>query len=71
MAGGTVGGDGGGGTGEAGAAAGDGGWQNTAFTNLLAPGNTFWLLGPEAALTLFDGGLRKARVEAKTKTSGG
>jgi NodT family efflux transporter outer membrane factor (OMF) lipoprotein len=42
----------------------DGGWQNTAFTNLLAPGNTFWLLGPEAALTLFDGGLRKARVEA-------
>jgi NodT family efflux transporter outer membrane factor (OMF) lipoprotein len=42
----------------------NGGWQNTAFANLLAPGNTFWLLGPEAALTLFDGGLRKARVEA-------
>ncbi|MGZ3375452.1 MAG: efflux transporter outer membrane subunit [Phenylobacterium sp.] len=42
----------------------DGGWQNTAFTNLLAPGNTYWLLGPEMALTLFDGGLRKARVEA-------
>lgn len=42
----------------------DGGWQNTAFANLLAPGNTFWMLGPEAALTLFDGGLRKARVEA-------
>jgi NodT family efflux transporter outer membrane factor (OMF) lipoprotein len=42
----------------------DGGWQNTAFANLLAPGNTYWLLGPEAALTLFDGGLRKARVEA-------
>ena len=40
----------------------DGGWQNTAFTDLLAPGNTYWLLGPEAALTLFDGGRRKARV---------
>lgn len=39
-----------------------GGWQNTAFANLLAPGNTFWMLGPQAALTLFDGGLRKARV---------
>ncbi len=42
----------------------DGGWQNTAFMNMLAPGNTYWLLGPEAALTLFDGGLRKARVDA-------
>jgi NodT family efflux transporter outer membrane factor (OMF) lipoprotein len=41
-----------------------GGWQNTAFANLLAPGNTYWMLGPEAALTLFDGGLRKARVQA-------
>jgi NodT family efflux transporter outer membrane factor (OMF) lipoprotein len=41
-----------------------GGWQNTAFANLLAPGNTFWLLGPEAALSLFDGGRRKAGVEA-------
>jgi NodT family efflux transporter outer membrane factor (OMF) lipoprotein len=41
----------------------DGGWQNTAFTNLLAPGNTFWLLGAEAALTVFDGGARKAQVE--------
>ena len=41
-----------------------GGWQNTALANLLAPGNTFWLLGPEAALSLFDGGRRKAGVEA-------
>jgi NodT family efflux transporter outer membrane factor (OMF) lipoprotein len=40
------------------------GWQNTAFANLLAPGNTYWLLGPEMALTLFDGGRRKARIEA-------
>ena len=41
----------------------DGGWQNTAFADLLAPGNTFWLLGPQAALTIFDGGRRKARVD--------
>ncbi|THD61335.1 efflux transporter outer membrane subunit [Phenylobacterium sp.] len=41
-----------------------GGWQNTALANWLAPGNTFWMLGPEAAFTLFDGGLRKSRVEA-------
>ncbi|MBS0333445.1 MAG: efflux transporter outer membrane subunit [Proteobacteria bacterium] len=43
---------------------GDGGWQNTAFTDLLAPGNTYWLLGPQALATIFDGGARKARVEA-------
>ncbi|HXA37683.1 MAG TPA: efflux transporter outer membrane subunit [Phenylobacterium sp.] len=42
----------------------DWGWQSTAFANLLAPGNAYWLLGPQAAMTLFDGGLRKARVEA-------
>ena len=40
----------------------NGGWQNTAFADLLAPGNTYWLLGPQAAQTLFDGGRRKARV---------
>ncbi|MBS0361706.1 MAG: efflux transporter outer membrane subunit [Proteobacteria bacterium] len=42
----------------------DGGWQNTAFANLLAPGNTYWLLGPQLVGTIFDGGARKARVEA-------
>jgi NodT family efflux transporter outer membrane factor (OMF) lipoprotein len=43
---------------------GDGGYQNTAFTDLLAPGNTYWLLGPQLVGTIFDGGARKARVEA-------
>lgn len=42
----------------------DGGWQNTAFADLLAPGNTYWLLGPQLIGTIFDGGARKARVEA-------
>jgi len=41
----------------------DGGWQNTALLSLLEPGNAYWMLGPQAALTLFDGGLRKARVK--------
>ena len=39
-----------------------GGWQNTALADLLTSGNTYWMLGPEAAMTLFDGGRRKARV---------
>ncbi len=44
--------------------AGNGGWQNTALANWLAPGNTYWMLGPQALETLFDGGARKARVDA-------
>ena len=43
---------------------GNGGWQNTAFADLLAPGDTYWLLGPQMVGTIFDGGARKARVEA-------
>lgn len=37
------------------------GWQNTGGDSLLATGNRMWALGPLAALSLFDGGLRHAR----------
>ncbi|HEY9132117.1 MAG TPA: efflux transporter outer membrane subunit [Dyella sp.] len=38
------------------------GWQDVGQGNLLAAGNRFWALGPLASLSLFDGGLRRARV---------
>lgn len=42
------------------------GWQNTGGGGLLSVANTIWAIGPLAALTLFDGGLRHARErEAK------
>jgi multidrug efflux system outer membrane protein len=37
------------------------GWQNTGNGSLLTAGNRMWALGPIGALSLFDGGLRRAR----------
>jgi NodT family efflux transporter outer membrane factor (OMF) lipoprotein len=38
------------------------GFQDTGFGNLLAIGNRVWSLGPLATLSLFDGGLRRAKL---------
>ena len=40
------------------------GWQNTGAGALLTAGNRLWALGPSLAMSLFDGGLRRARVKA-------
>ena len=37
------------------------GWQNTGNGSLLTAGNRMWALGPTAMLSIFDGGLRRAR----------
>jgi NodT family efflux transporter outer membrane factor (OMF) lipoprotein len=37
------------------------GWQNTGNGSLLTTGNRMWALGPTAMLSIFDGGLRRAR----------
>ncbi|WP_430390586.1 efflux transporter outer membrane subunit [Dyella sp. 20L07] len=40
------------------------GFQDTGMGSLLSAGNRYWALGPELAMTLFDGGLRHAKVQA-------
>jgi NodT family efflux transporter outer membrane factor (OMF) lipoprotein len=40
------------------------GYQDTGQANLLSAGNSYWTLGPAAALTLFDNGYRQAQLAA-------
>lgn len=40
------------------------GYQNTGASNFFDSGNSFWTAGPNVALTLFDGGRRRAIVAA-------
>jgi NodT family efflux transporter outer membrane factor (OMF) lipoprotein len=42
--------------------AGSGGVESTSFSNWLSAPSTFWAIGPNALLSVFDGGLHKAQV---------
>jgi NodT family efflux transporter outer membrane factor (OMF) lipoprotein len=39
-----------------------GGFQSNAFANWLSAPSSFWAIGPNAVLSVFDGGLRRAQV---------
>jgi NodT family efflux transporter outer membrane factor (OMF) lipoprotein len=39
-----------------------GGFQSTGFSNLVSAPSSFWAIGPNALLSVFDGGLRRAQV---------
>jgi NodT family efflux transporter outer membrane factor (OMF) lipoprotein len=41
---------------------GQGGYQSNSFSNWLSLPSTFWAIGPNAVLSVFDGGLRRAQV---------
>ena len=41
---------------------GSGGFESTSFSNWLSAPSSFWAIGPNALLSVFDGGLRKAQV---------
>jgi NodT family efflux transporter outer membrane factor (OMF) lipoprotein len=40
-----------------------GGFEDSGGVNLLSASNSFWTIGPALALTLFDGGLRRGKVD--------
>ncbi|RKP55782.1 efflux transporter outer membrane subunit [Pararobbsia silviterrae] len=41
-----------------------GGFQSALYSGLISAPNTFWAIGPQIAQFIFDGGLRRAKLEA-------